>query len=286
MRRLSILRLWGFLIILPHLTCWAQNYPETSYILPIPSYRPVDTSNPLSNMTRDTLLYMISLFLSPTQGSLKIIESGSTDLKDWVMVPASAVYPGSISSFRKASREDSEIKVFQIFKDLLKAPAYLKVRSWHHSRFIIPPTLEELERLYSFRGWRRELVEKSAVKGTRRVIYRSPKPWPYISIAQTETAPDNIVRETEIIIAREDLSGQYDFYAYNSEGKLAQTSSFHTSHGKDITAPVPFTCLACHYNGTQGVFQRSPDSFHSPNHDLQLFLEKIEFHPESLGKLN
>jgi hypothetical protein len=264
MRNLLKLILLGFCVFGSLKPSWAEESPEASFIIPIPPYRSLEeASNPLSNMTRDTLLYMMSLFLNPTQGTLRIIDSASTDSREWVLVPISAVHPASVTSFRKASGEVSPFKVFQIFKDLLKTQAYFKVRAWHHSRFIIPATLDELEHLYSFHSWKRELIENSLIKGTRRVIYRSPKPWPYISIAQTETSPNQTIRETEIIIPREDLSGQYDFYAYDGEGKLTRTSSFHTSHGKDITAPVPFTCLACHYNGAQGVFHRSPDSFHS-----------------------
>lgn len=262
MRDFLKLIFWGFCVLGSIQTSWAEESPETSFIIPVPPYRSLEASNPLSNMTRDTLLYMMSLFLNPTQGNLRIIENASTDSMDWVLVPISAVYPDSVKSFRKASREVFPLKVFQIFKDLLKTQASLKVRAWHHSRFAIPETLEELENRYSFHSWNRELIENSLVKGTRRVIYRSPKPWPYISVAQTESGPNNTVRETEIIIAREDLSDQYDFFAYDGEGKLTRTSLFHTSHGKDVLASVPFTCLACHYESSQGVFQRSPDSFH------------------------
>ncbi len=261
MRGLFILKIWTLVSLVVLNLSPAQESPETSFIIPLPQQRSTSHVNHLSNMTRDAMIYMITAFINPFEGSLRIIENPPNEGKDWGIIPVSAIAPDTLGSFRKASQKDSPLAAFQIFKNLLKTRAYLQGRSWYHSRFPVPETLIELEKHYNFSRWEQTVIEISLVKGAKRVIFRSPKHFPKISIAQTQIASSQTIRETELIIAREDLSNQFDFYAYDLKGNLSQTSLFHTQKGKDVSAAVPYTCLTCHYNSERGVFQTSPNSY-------------------------
>lgn len=239
---------------------FADSSTESAFIIPIPQPHSAHVNNPLKNMTRDTMIYMLTAFINPLEGSLKIVENPTNEGKDWGLVTIGTVFPGALKSFKLASSTDSPLTAFQIVRTLLGSETYLKSRNFFHQFSPVPETLKELEDSYQFRYWETEVVELSAVKGATRIIYRSPKSVHPMSIAQTRM-PDNSIRETELIIAREDLSQQFDFYAYNQEGVLTQTSLFHSQAGKEVRAAVPYTCLTCHYNGDERAFQRSPSSY-------------------------
>ena len=238
---------------------------ETHFVIPIPKIKSANPNRPLANMNRDSLIYMITAFINPLEGNLKWVEGDSHSSQDWGLVSDSTVASQSYSSFQKASRATSASQTFSIFKNLLKTKAYTEVRAWHHSRYPVPDTVAELEQLYSFSKWDLELIKNSSVKGTQRLIYRNRNSFPKISIAQTLSEKGSTIRETEMIIPREDLSGQFDFYAYNEVGQLSNTSIFYSSKGKNISAFVPYTCMSCHYNSSDGVFQPLPLSYTGHN---------------------
>ena len=240
--------------------CFADSSTDSALIIPIPQPHPAHGNHPLKNMTRDTMIYMLTAFMNPLEGSLKIVENPPNEGRDWVLVTIGTVVPEALDSFKLASSTDSPSTAFQLLKDLLGSDNYLKNRNLFHRIAPVTETLQELKDYYHFTDWEREIVELSTVKGTTRIIYRSPKTIHPISIAQTLMG-DNSIRETEIIIAREDLSQQFDFYAYNKEGVLTQTSLFHSHQGKEVRASVPYTCLTCHYNSDERAFQRAPSSY-------------------------
>ena len=267
-----------FIVHLLALGFWIPSSPgsqpassESLFFISIPSMRATDSAHPLNNMTRDTLLYMMTSFMNPIEGSPKIVEGSGNDQKDLALIPKKAVLEEALDTFLKADQTDSPLKVYALFKELLKTPTYLKTRDLQHPRFPVPETLTEFEKTYPFHQWEQEVIEKSKIKGARRIIYRSPRSAPKLSVAQTELPSTQEIRETEIIIEREDLSGQFDFYAYDSGGNLTQTSTFHTVKNTDVQASVPLTCLACHYDGSTGLFQRLPGSFLN----LGLFTTKL-----------
>jgi len=206
------------------------------------------------------MVYMLTAFINPIEGSLRVLENPPSEGKDWGFVTIAAVLPEALDSFKLASHTESPLTAFQTIRKLLNSSTYLKTRQIFHARFIVPDSLNELEDYYQFKNWAKETVELSLVKGTRRIIYRSPKALYPISIAQTQRL-DGTIRETELIIAREDLSQQFDFYAYNEEGLLTQTSLFHSKKGKEVQASVPYTCLTCHYNSHERAFQTAPNSY-------------------------
>lgn len=219
------------------------------------------------------MVYMLTAFINPVEGSLRILENSPTEGKDWGFVPISAVLPEALNSFKLASHTESPLTAFRIIRKLLNSSTYLKTRQTFHSRFIVPETLKELEDYYQFKYWAKETIGLSPVKGTQRIIYRSKKNLYPISIAQTQRS-NGTIRETELIIAREDLSQQFDFYAYNEKGFLTQTSLFQSQNGKEVQASVPYTCLTCHYDSHERTFQTSPSSYSRPKYRHQLFLEK------------
>ncbi len=237
---------------------FAIEFNESNFIIPIPNKRRVTKLIPFPNRTRDTLIYMMTLFLNPLEGSLSVIESNPPENIDWAFIPAASLAPEALTVFKEASRQETSASVFELLKNLLATQPTLNARHLHHSRFPVPENVNQLQSQFSYRSWDREVIEVSSVKGTQRTIYRSPSDLPEISISETHVISDDTVRETELIISREDLSGQFDFFAYDQKGLLTQTSLFHSQNGKKVSAPVPYSCLTCHYDGTRGVFQRNP----------------------------
>lgn len=76
-----------------------------------------------------------------------------------------------------------------------------------HRGFTLLETVSDLERELGFLKWPHEVISLSVVKGTTRVLYRSPFGSPRLSIAQTVGKDTRYVRETEMIVEREDGSG-------------------------------------------------------------------------------
>ncbi|NBX67492.1 MAG: hypothetical protein EBR01_00855 [Proteobacteria bacterium] len=243
------------LILIP--TAYAD---ETSFIIPIPKPHQAQSHHPLKNMTQDTMIYMVSMFINPAAGSIHILENPFSEEFDWGAVPKDSVVSVAQESFKQASLTNSPHTAFVIFRNLLTQGLYLESRELFHNRYPVYDDVHQLESNYNFKNWDKIVVELSQVKGTARLIYRSPKSLPKISIAQTQL-PDGLIRETELIIAREDLSRQFDFYAYDENGLITNNSVFHSQKGKDVRAAVPYTCLTCHYDGNDRVFQTSPSSY-------------------------
>ena len=242
---------------------FADSSTESDFIIPIPQPHPAHVNHPLRNMTRDTMIYMLTAFVNPLEGNLKIVENSPDEGRDWGLITIGTVFPEALSSFKLASSTDSPLTAFQLIRNLLASDTYLKSRNLFHKISPVPETLRELKDFYRFMDWEKKVVELSTVKGTARIIYRSPKSFHPMSIAQTRM-PDNSIRETEMVIAREDLSQQFDFYAYNQEGILTQTSLFHSQKEKEVRVSVPYACLSCHYDSDERVFQRSPSSYVNP----------------------
>ncbi|MSP18793.1 MAG: hypothetical protein EXR74_04400 [Bdellovibrionales bacterium] len=239
---------------------FALEFNESKFIIPIPNKRRVTKLIPFPNRTRDTLIYMMTLFLNPLEEGLSVIESNPPKKIDWALIPAASLAPEALSIFKEASRQENSASVFELLKNLLATKPTLNARHLHHSRFPVPENVNQLQSQFSYRSWNSEVIEVSSVKGTQRIIYRSPNHLPEISISETHVIFDDTVRETELIIPRENLSGQFDFFAYDQKGLLTQTSLFQSQNGKKVSAPVPYACLTCHYDGAQGVFQRNPVS--------------------------
>lgn len=245
---------WGLFSVL------SAHADETSFIIPIPKAHPAQSHHPLKNMTQDTLVYMTTMFIDPLEGSFRILENPFSEQFDWGVVPKNSVISEAQETFKQASSTDSALTAFTIFRNLLSKGSYFESRKLFHKRFPVFDDVHRLELHYKFKNWEKAIVEPSQVKGTTRLIYRSPKSLHPISIAQTQM-PNGVIRETELIIAREDLSRQFDFYAYDDKGLLSHTSVFQSQKGNDVQASVPYACLTCHYDGNDRIFQTLPSSY-------------------------
>ena len=218
---------------------------ENYFTLRLPKH---STTNHSTNRTRNFLNYMAASFMDPQTGGFVTSDSELQGSEELVLIPKSSISRHLWPTFDQVSNATSPLESFQILKRLISSENYWTARKLHHSHFPVYDTVRELENFYHFTDWPSECVSPSSVKGSDRVLYKSPSHFPKISIAQTVVKNSRFVRETEMIIEREYSQGQFDFYAYNSQGNLSLTSTFHTSKGKDITAPVPYTCLTCHYS--------------------------------------
>lgn len=253
---------------------------ELSFIIPLPKPHAVHAHSQLKNMSRDTMTYMISTFIDPTQGSLRIIETSDPEQTDWGIVISASVLPLARESYRLASSTNSPLQAFQILRDLISSDVFFDSRKLFHTQFPVFESVKDLHNHYHFEEWKSELIETSSVKGLNRIIYRSPQNIHPISISQT-IKPNGDIRETELIIGREDLSRQFDFFAYDQKGTLRKTSVFHSKNGKEVEASVPYTCLTCHYDGNDRIFQTSPTSYSGSRFQDWLILQKLQFDAES-----
>jgi hypothetical protein len=229
---------------------------ETQFFIPIPPKKVLTRSHSMAptNAFRDLMLYMIATYINPEVGSIPLVEALDAHHYDLAIVDEASVAKIALEKYRQASHCDTPTGAFEILKPLFMTSAYLDIRKWHHSRFPIPSTLKEFEKQYPFNDWQKNVIAQSSVKGCKRIIYRNGLSVPNISVAQTELPDGSSARETEVIISREDLSGQSDFFVYNANGELVSHSLFHNSKGKDIKAAAPYTCLTCHYRSNEGVF--------------------------------
>lgn len=229
---------------------------ETQFFIPIPQKTALTKINSTraSQAFRDLMLYMISTYIDPQIGSIRLVESSDANHYALAIVDEASVARIALKHFKEFSHCNTPAEAFKILKPLFTTSTYLASRKWHHVRFPIPDTLKEFERQYSFTQWQKEVITQSSIKGYKRIIFRNDRSFPNISVAQTTLPDSETARETEVIISREDLSGQSDFFAYNEVGELVSHSLFHNSKGTDIKAPVPYTCLTCHYRSAEGVF--------------------------------
>lgn len=250
--------IWSlFFLSLVFLPTGFAKIPEV-YVLPIPK---INSGHGSSTMPQDLMTYMITAFTKPDKPAIEITQSNVNFSSENAIVPSGYVFDEAKDIFFLASQTKQSSKSFKIFKDLISSSTYLTVSHLSHTKFPVPNTVQLLNKRYSFRNWPNELITMSSIKGADRIIYRSPSGYPNISVAQTLI--NDSVRETEIIIERENDSGHFDFYAYNSSGDISSTSLFHTSKTTDVIGPAPYTCLTCHYSPTSRTFQTSPDSYFS-----------------------
>ena len=154
--------------------------------------------------------------------------------------------------------------------NLLKAGnsiAYDDLRTFYHQRHnetisvrghqdYVKPTLAELKTITNYMAWERRVVAMSGIKRKTRVIYRSPPDYPVrLSVAETLDCTDGNLNapklETEITVKRKDGSGNFEFYAYDVAGNLAQVSHFPAGE-----RPSPTVCVACHYDGQARTVSR------------------------------
>jgi len=167
------------------------------------------------------------------------------------------------------AQAESYLQAMGTIKQLLQGPVYDRARNHRRrasSQLQIPSSFEKFEAITSFRSWQRRIVQNSVVKGVTRALYCSPEDFePAIAVAQTHddasgslTTP---VRETEVIIKRQDGTETFDFFVYDEEGDLSRTSAFFNSRQRETVGPAPHTCMSCHYDGNQGVFQNRPLTF-------------------------
>jgi hypothetical protein len=245
------------------------------FILPVPFEVPPSSAAMESNQTRDMLLFMVRYF-TPADTRLAFETDGRG--RAVVRVPFAAVPTDVHPFFAEAARADTHgAAVTALRKALLAscgdAGCYEKYRAARHATCVLPRTVAELRMSTDdYRtSWTRSVVAPSQVKGKARAFYRAPENVPRTDgcrfvIAETLTTIDDstdaTVRETEVIQARDDGSGDYDFFAFDAAGAMVTTSTFANASGHSVEGPVPFTCMGCHYDRTQRTFQTRPLSFH------------------------
>jgi len=132
-------------------------------------------------------------------------------------------------------------------------------RSFRGDEGLITDDLATFTATTNFHAWPREIIAFSPIKLQTRAIYRSPASFGRrLSVSETlETKDGNPaapVRETEIAIERRDGSGNWDFYAYRQDGRLANESRFPVGF-----RPSPTACLSCHFSVLTGLSRRSPN---------------------------
>jgi hypothetical protein len=122
---------------------------------------------------------------------------------------------------------------------------YLQTRPERGNVEIIPDTVKEFENISGYKSWPKEAVD-SRVKGTVRVLYRGILDQRKVSVAET-TFYDNgeaHVREVEVAVESKRSADNYDFYAYDEQGKISLESEFPAG-----VRPSPLICVNCHMNG-------------------------------------
>lgn len=114
-------------------------------------------------------------------------------------------------------------------------------REWNATRYLrghaewFPNDLSDFQKKVPYLTWAKEIIPMSAIKQSRRTIYRSPEDFPEtISVAIADISP-------EIEIAIKAPSGHYEFYVYGADGKLTDHSRFPAGE-----RPAPTVCAACH----------------------------------------
>jgi len=207
-----------------------------------------------SNIVRDVTVYMLEGISTSTVGEPAAYTPNDIQLQENDL-------PVSLYKELSASKPIPANSVFSLFKKTTKDSAAAHYQQRSREKFHakeIPDTLADFEKLDPFPGshFTQTNVKHSRVKNAARTIYRRKSGG--LSISQTlDTA--GAVRETEIIKKRSH-SENWDFYVYDHAGKLALQSTFSTVGDKPrgITAPVPITCLNCHYDTKARVFENTP----------------------------
>ncbi len=217
-----------------------------------------------------TNLFLVRYFLPP-ETSIEV-RSGMAEL------PVTSVPEDLKPFFLDLSQKKNYLEVMKAFLEALKQGKYNEHRSIHYPW--LPDTREKLEGLLGYRQARfLSFVKKlSLVKGMSRAVYElGAQPdekfpnglQPEISIAETlETVEGDLkakVRETEVIVARDGDSKDYDFYVYGEDGKLTTQSKFSSATGREYVANTPFRCLTCHYSPSTQTFDLTPLAGDSTN---------------------
>jgi hypothetical protein len=197
-------------------------------------------------LIRDTSLYMLKGIVA--RGEEAVRDEGT----HWV-VPCEGQAPDLMTELAGTLAYDGTLdprKLREIFE-----ARYLNTIENRGQAGAIKPTVAEFKAVTRFEEWDQTIVEVSMVKRMTRRIFRSPEGFlPVISVAQTlETQtgdPAAPVRETEVGVKREG-SEDWDFYAYDSAGKLSETSTFPAGE-----RPSPRICISCHYDAGSRAVER------------------------------
>jgi hypothetical protein len=223
--------------------------PGETIRLVLPEDKPVTTQPFLGNMTRDHLLHAVTAFARPD--GVRVGDQA-------VELDCAAVWPAVVPRFRELARLDAPLDVFQAIKTLVGEGAHNAARNHARSATRLPASADELWTSMGVSAWPKVVIAESRVKGQTRILHCGPG----ISIARTHASTTGdetaAVRETEIIIEREDGSGRWDFYVYGADGALATESEFRNSGGHTTTGRAPVVCASCHYGPETRTFQNRP----------------------------
>ena len=226
------------------LTSLASGSCDTLRIpLPNPSF---DKEYDRDAFYRDGILYLFSTWVPEITNTVR-------DSDKELAVPCSRVPTTVQIAFINATSPKDGFD-FNQFRNAV-GEAYLQGRQTHHAQLVPPPTLAEIQQLTKFESWPVDIVTKSRVKGRTRAIYRSPKESPYtLTVSVThETTDGNVntpVRETELILRRDDDPKNWDFYVYDSTGRLVTQSHFVAPQA----FASPSVCMNCHYSSGERAF--------------------------------
>jgi hypothetical protein len=223
-------------------------------LIRLPKASPVEGRNLIRDAARYFLLGMVTGEL-PDEDSFALDEErlppGLQALVRERQLTAVDLY----AAFKKPSENP---RLFADYRDRTR-------ERWHRAN-PIPDTLKAFRDKYPFddekAGWNKRTIKKSAVKQRTRVIYRKVDANFSISLSQThETVDGNQnapVRETEIAIRREGVE-DWDYFVYDREGNLADTSTFsRVENVAGVAAPSPVSCLTCHYDPKDRHFVEFP----------------------------
>jgi hypothetical protein len=189
---------------------------------------------------------------------LGALTSSGTDCRkgDGWEVPALELPPDTFTFLASLLQPDGTLDWGPFYKQI--GGAYLRARALRHGAEALPETLAEFEARTQFRSWDGYLVDGSSVKeGLDRQIWSSAS----LSVAQTlepaEGSAPRRVRETEVIQGRPGTR-HADFYVYDAQGTLSVTSHFRDPKRG---APVPMTCMNCHFNEQTRAYSFAPASY-------------------------
>jgi hypothetical protein len=194
---------------------------------------------------RDGILFLFSIWVPEITDAV-----GPND--DTLVIPCGKLPPAVQVAVINSKLPDGRFD-YNRFRGVL-GTAYLEARAKKHPTLTPPPTLAEFKKISGYQSWPVEIINQSRVKNLTRALYHSPKgAGPELSVAVTHdsktgdiTTP---VRETEIVLKREDGSKNWDFYVYDGAGRLVSSSHFGNS-----SMPSPSICMNCHYNGHDRAF--------------------------------
>ena len=131
--------------------------------IPLPMVHGVDPW--LKGSQRDSILYLVSTFAPElTEG---IDEENDELVISQSKIPSSAL-PAIINSF------DPEGDFSFVRFRMLMGKNYLENRNTQHKNFEIPEQLDVFKKMSDFESWPKEVISLSRVKGSARIVYKSP----------------------------------------------------------------------------------------------------------------